>query len=219
MGLVGRILHRLHALGHSLCGWLCFRAGLRLNARKHYERVLQIRGDDFGAYMQLGRIAFSVGDYTRWRRELEQARRVDPRAFAAQSSVFEGLGLRLAGTPHASESIGSDVAGSATFGHPGKRATWRSGTAPDDVPQELSSQAGADRADAADAADAEMGRHGAGSRRRLGREPDLRADALFTGDDCCSAQERQRLQNLGPIRRPEIASCDFDDLSRRLTGS
>lgn len=40
----------------------------------------------------------------------------------------------------------------------------------------------------------------------------------FAIDDCASAQERARFRRLGPIDRAEIGRCDFDELSKRLSG-
>lgn len=214
MGLVGQILTRVFALGHRVCGWACFRMGLRLRARHHYERVLQLRGDDFHAFMQLGRIAFSVGDYTRWRREFDQARRIDPRTFAKQCHPFEELGLRLAGTPHADHPYSSrDGAGTSWLGPAGGRATWRAAGTGDER-NGRPRQPGNDGESGRD----ELARRGGEPEAEL-QQGAAQEDALFTGDDCGSSRERSRFQKLGPIRAPEIGSCDLDELAKRLAGS
>jgi hypothetical protein len=61
MGPVGRFLRSAVAVLHSVCGWLAFRIGWAAEARRRYERVLALRGDDFSAYVHLGRLS-------RWRR-------------------------------------------------------------------------------------------------------------------------------------------------------
>jgi hypothetical protein len=206
MSLVGRVLMRLRAIGHTVCGWVCYRAGLRLRARRHYERVLQLRGDDFHAFMQLGRIAFSVGDYTRWRREFDQARRIDPRAFAKQSHPFEELGLRLAGTPHAGNPYGKDEAGAGWFGPANGRATWRTPGGGERAGKPRESGEGEVRRDDS-------------VRRGAEPEAELEEDALYAGDDCTSSRERRRFRELGPIRAPEVGACDLEELAKRLSGS
>jgi hypothetical protein len=204
MGSAGRLLQALKAHLHSLCGWLLFRVGCRASARAHYERVLQLRGDDFAAYVHLGRIAFSVGDYAGWRREFEHARRADPERFARLRHTFELFEPRLAGT---------------NFDETGERATWRSlrpfgpgnkrtpglrsESSSEGAPQGGSS-AGAPPADAGASLDAGL--------ELPPDHPELR------GDDCSSETERQRLRRLGPIAARELRACDLDELTRRLSG-
>lgn len=203
MALVGRFLQLLLANAHAACGWVAARLGWRTLARRHYERVLVLRGSDFTAYVQLGRLAFAAGDYAGWRREFEHARRADPVRFARLRHPFDLFEPRLAGTE---------------FDETGDRATWRSllpfGTGPqrhlpaprvDTLPD-----AGLDallpgwdvRADAATDAT---------------RPQDTGAAAAMR-DDCLTAAERQRLGALGPIRAADVRSCDLDDLLRRLSG-
>ena len=110
MDLAGRFLRSLAAHYNSVCGWAAYRLGWTTTARRHYERVLVLRGADFGAYVHLGRISFSLGDYAGWRREFEHARRADPRRFAKLRHPFELFEPRLAGTD---------------FDETGERATWR----------------------------------------------------------------------------------------------
>lgn len=205
MALVGRTLQALLAHVHSGCGWLALRVGWRTLARRHYERVLVLRGSDFGAYVQLGRMAFTAGDYAGWRREFEHARRADPKRFARLRHPFELFEPRLAGTD---------------FDETGDRATWRS---------LLPFGGSALRHQMTPHHDTEAGLEG------LLPSWDVRADAtteasLAQGaarprapgptpiDDCASADERRRLAALGPIRAVDVRACDLDALARRLLG-
>lgn len=212
MGLVGQLLNAARARLHSACGWLAYRLRCPTRARRHYERVLVLRGSDFAAYVHLGRIAFAAGDYAGWRREFEHARRTDPERFARLRHPFELFEPRLAGTE---------------FDETGDRATWRSllpfggggprrpaaarGDAPFDgaLDAMLPGAPGWDvRADALlDAAAPQAGDGASDARER---------DALH--DDCASAAERARLEALGPIRAADVAACDLDELARRLSG-
>ncbi|MBL9079713.1 MAG: hypothetical protein JNL08_19585 [Planctomycetes bacterium] len=207
MGLVGQLLRSLRARLHSGCGWLAYRLRLPDLARRHYERVLVLRGSDFTAYVQLGRIAFAAGDYAGWRREFEHARRTDPDRFARLRHPFELFEPRLAGTD---------------FDDTGDRATWRSllpfGSGGARRPQAPRAETPFDgafdamlpgwdvRADAVtDAAAPQAG----------GTTP---SDRDADRDDCASAAERERLAALGPIRRDDVTACDLDELARRLSG-
>jgi hypothetical protein len=208
MGLVGRFLKSMLARLHSGCGWAALRLGWRSMARRHYERVLVLRGSDFTAYVQLGRLAFAAGDYASWRREFEHARRADPERFARLRHPFELFEPRLAGTD---------------FDETGDRATWRSllpfggsssrrPTAPRiDAPLDGGFEAllpGWDvRADATTDAVAPRPTDGAAADGRTAPH-----------DDCLSAAERRRLSALGPIRAVDVRSCDLDELVRRLSG-
>lgn len=193
---------------HSLWGCASFRLGWTGVARRSFERVLALRGDDFTAYVHLGRLSFAAGDYAAWRREFEHARRTDPRRFAKLGHPFEVLEPRLAGTD---------------FDDTGERATWRSlrpfGGSPrlhagrTDVPGDAGVDpllsgwdSGADAA-ADTAAPRIVGNSISGGR----------ADAQ-PRDDCSSTMERLRLRMLGPIRARDVAACDLDDLLRRLSG-
>ena len=88
----------LRARVHATLGWCAYRLGLATAARRQCEQVLLLRGADFRAYVQLGRIAFDQGDYAGWRREFEHARRLDPVRFARLSHPLELFEPRLAGT-------------------------------------------------------------------------------------------------------------------------
>lgn len=214
MGPVGRLLQQFRASLHAACGWLCFRAGLRLQARNHYERVLQLRGDDFGAYVHLGRIAFAVGDYTGWRRELEHARRTDAAAFARLRHPTDRFEPRIAGTD------ADPGAPPDNFSATGDRATWRSLLAPEAGRNESGRTTGA--LFDGDAGQRRARRPGdtptqAGSEQPGGANSPFPFDAEEHGDDCSSTSERRRLRSLGPIRAQDCRSCDLDELARKLT--
>jgi len=103
-------LSRLRGALHGLLGRICFRLGSVGRARRHFERVLELRGDNFTAYLYLSRLAYTVGDYAGWRRELEHARRTSPERFAQQKFPFELFEPLAAGT---------------ILEETGERATWR----------------------------------------------------------------------------------------------
>jgi len=203
MGSADRLLQALKANAHSLCGWLAFRLGCRVKARAHYERVLQIRGSDFAAYVHLGRIAFSVGDYAGWRREFEHARRADPERFAKLRHPFELFEPRLAGT---------------SFDDTGERATWRSlrpfgpgaGSAGKRAAG-LRSESSLDGPTAESGASLDAGID-------LPDDQPARGQPALGGDDCSSEAERLRFRERGPIVARELGSCDLDELARRLSG-
>jgi hypothetical protein len=226
MGSPRRLLQQLQACLHSLCGWVLFRAGCRLRARKHYERVLQLRGSDFGAYVHLGRIAFAIGDYAGWRREFEHARRADPARFVRLRHPFELFEPRLAGTSFEDGKADCSSHGdNAGFRSTGDRATWRSllfGPSSKNAGGRRS-EGGADEtklpeprpASSLDAGlDALLA--SGGSTDPLGL-PEPGAPASRT-DDCSTPSERRRFRELGPIARRELTSCDLEELARRLSG-
>lgn len=214
MPVVGRIQKQLAATLHAVCGWVWFRAGCRVRARRHYERVLELRGDDFGAYVHLGRIAFALGDYAGWRREFEHARRTDPNRFARLRHPFEPYEPRLAGTDLDSQGPAGDP-----FGLGSDRATWRSlwfGTGP----RRLTSRRN-DGDDPAGSDRAELPAHEVLPTALPTPEPSEgpgRQPNPPPSDDCASPRERERFRALGPIRATDIGRCDFDDLARRLGG-
>lgn len=214
------LLRALAASVHALAGGLAYRLGRRHAARRHYERVLLLRGADFHAYLQLGRIAFDLGDYATWRRELEHARRLDPNRFARQHHPLDLIEPRLAGT-------NVDVGAFDPAGYDSTRATWRlprqggiSGGGPRtaaaasegriewDAAAELSSPE--DAVPPLDSPRAK-GPSPAGERRRGGAPmPPI--------DDCSSLAERERFQHLGPIDAEELGRCNLDELLRKLSG-
>ncbi|MBL8753164.1 MAG: hypothetical protein JNK15_07670 [Planctomycetes bacterium] len=206
MVLAGWLLSQLVARLHGLLGWVAYRLGCRARARRHWERVLALRGADFRAYVHLGRIAFDIGDYAGWRRELEHARRLDPERFSRLRHPLELFEPRLAGTQ-----FDRETQGQIDFDGTGTRATWRSlrptaggkgQTQPND-----SLDAGLD----ALLPGLDTGKDAAEDRRGFG-------DGFESCDDCATASERQRFRTLGPIQSAEIAHCDLDELLRKLSG-
>ena len=211
MRSVGWILCSCAATVQFLCGTLAYRLGCRSFARRRFERVLELYGACFLAYVNLGRIAFDHGDYATWRRELEHARRLDPRRFARLRHPLELFEPRLAGT-----SFGrATVDGTA---YDGTRATWRS-LRHSGLPRPLELQDAADPGLEAllPAADA-LGSDTIGS-DTIGSEATGHGDAEVVGrhDDCASAEERRRFARLGPIGRTELQRCNVDELLRRLS--
>ena len=217
------MLQQLQACLHSLCGWVLFRAGCRLRARKHYERVLQLRGSDFGAYVHLGRIAFAIGDYAGWRREFEHARRADPARFVRLRHPFELFEPRLAGTNFEDGKPGCGNSGDTTgFSSTGDRATWRSllfGPTPKHTGsrrvEKGSDEPSLPEPGPTSSLDAGLDALMAGGNS----EPHGSAPLPNgRGDDCSTAGERRRFRELGPIARRELSSCDLDELARKLSG-
>ncbi|HEU4418697.1 MAG TPA: hypothetical protein VFT55_07135 [Planctomycetota bacterium] len=220
---MARFLRACLARLHSLCGWIGYRFGFRAAARRHYERVLVLRGCDFPAYVHLGRIAFDVGDYAGWRREFEHARRADPRRFERLRHRLDLFEPRLAGTDF-------DRQGTfATFDDTGARATWRSlrpfgsngghraNSARPDLPIEPGLDAllpGCDARAETSFDSRNVGSPGGGS---ASESCDAPADAEDAHDDCRSAAERRRFRALGPIAASDLKRLDFDDLLRRLS--
>jgi hypothetical protein len=203
MDLVGRTLRRMLACWHLVLGCAWFRLGRHVRARRHFERVLLVRGDCFAAYVQLGRLAFAMGDYPGWRREFEHARRIDPERFARLRHPLELFEPRLAGT---------------AFDDAGERATWRAmrpfasggavraSTALGEAPPDLGR------------ADARFGDSVAAERADDAARLPSTEEPIAFGDDCSSAIERERFASLGPIARGEMDACDLDELARRLIG-
>lgn len=213
------MLRALRARLHKALGWFAYRLGCSRLARSRYERVLLLTGGDFGAYLQLGRIAFDQGDYAGWRREFEHARRLDPLRFSRLQLGGVRLSPRLAGT-----SFGRAMPGEG-FDTTGERATWNS--------QRSSPRSGADQ----DRLPGGLAGRGQFEPRRpepfvdpgfesllpaaddgAGDAPRDLGDFARCSDDCTSADERRRLASLGPIRPAELRDCDLDDLARRLLG-
>lgn len=202
MAPVGWMLSQLVARLHGVIGWIAYRLGCRASARRHWERVLALRGADFRAYVHLGRIAFDIGDYAGWRRELEHARRLDPERFARLRHPLELFEPRLAGTQ-----FDRDPAGAIDFDGTGTRATWRS------LRPTGGAKNGVGPMDGLDALlpGLDTGQDEAPARSGLG-------DGFETCDDCANATERERFQKLGPIAPEELARCNLDELLRKLSG-
>jgi tetratricopeptide (TPR) repeat protein len=108
--LLRTALCSLAACAHRLAGRAWFRLGNFERARESFERVLELKGDDFVAYVYLGRLAYTLGDYAGWRREYEHARRTSPEQYARLQNPFDLFEPRSAG---------------ALREETGERATWR----------------------------------------------------------------------------------------------
>jgi hypothetical protein len=191
--LLAALLTTLLAHWHGLCGRVLYRTGSIASARRHFERVLHLRGDVFSAYVYLGRLAWCLGDYAGWRREFEHARRTDPEAFARLRHPFELFEPRAAGLPH-------DDAG--------ERATWRAVR-----PGTAGSIRRVNRGD---------GLHDAQLFAAPENQTELEATQQENGsamDDFLSPGERARFRHLAPIGRDDLAAVDVDEICRRLTGS
>ena len=202
MRTVGWILGLCAATLHFLCGSVAYRLGCRSFARRRFERVLEVYGACFLAYVNLGRIAFDHGDYATWRRELEHARRLDPRRFARLRHPLELFEPRLAGT-----SFGR--ANGEGTAYDGTRATWRSLRHLGAQRPTIELPESADPGLEALLPDCESLGEGA-----LGNDV---AGMARTQDDCASNEERRRFARLGPIDRTELQRCNVDELLRRLS--
>ena len=200
--LLRRLGCSLRATWHGMAGRVWYRVGAWARARAAFERVLALRGDDFAAYVHLGRLAFSIGDYAGWRREFEHARRTDPERFARLRQPFDLFEPRAAGTP---------------FDEAGDRATWRTlrPLAPGSIRRgpTRSIELPTTPADASTAADDTHVDQPIESRTDTGAAP--HSDC----DDCQSSEERRRFRQRGPISRNEIDASDLEDTCRRLTAS
>lgn len=180
------------AAWHGLAGRLWFRLGRTARARRHFERILDLRGEQFTAYVFLGRIAYGIGDYAGWRREFEHARRTDPERFARLRHPFELFEPRAAGT---------------LFDEAGERATWRA--------MRLPSSRGR-RAPVRSIEyplDAPGGSLGSAD-YSIGPATEPSAHPM---DDFLTEAERSRFRARPPITGGELHRADLDDLCRRLS--
>lgn len=111
MGSIVRpALRTLATTWHKVVGRVAFHIGGAERARHHFERVLELKGDDFAAYVYLGRLAHHRGDIDACRREYEHARRIAPERFAR---------LRLAARPQPGPRLRGSLVEEAS-----ERATW-----------------------------------------------------------------------------------------------
>ena len=200
-----------------MLGAVCFRLGRLRAAQRRFHRVLELRGDDFRAYVALSRIACAQGDYRGWRRESEHARRMAPERFARLNHRWSLPAPHMAG---------------ALLYEAGERATWRpspprSQGTPLGSSRPAESEAGwrtSERAEALEWFD----REGIDA-PSIEPEIDAWLDDAFaqpsdsdqqpsspSQDDFSSDGERARFAAARPISRAEIAAHDLDDLVRRL---
>lgn len=231
-----RLFSELTARLHGALGWIAYKLGWADSARRRYERVLTLRGAEFGAYVQLGRIAFDQGDYAAWRRALEHAQRADPVRFARLRHPLELFEPRLAGTNLDRRTrSGVDASGRATwtptdsqgrptrdpcstegFGH-GTDTPSAPGYDPAGSDQQLDD---GDTLDLHSSTDAFPAMDSTASRdeppQQIPYPPP--PDASLTRDDFSSPGERRRFRRRRPIEPGEIARCDLAELVRRLSG-
>lgn len=74
---------------HRMAGRICFLCKRSERARRHFEQVLQIKGDDFVAYFYLARLAYGANDVLGYRRELAHAERTSPKKMAKIRYLFD----------------------------------------------------------------------------------------------------------------------------------
>lgn len=184
--------NRIAAGWHGLAGRFWFRVGKTGRARRHFERILDLLGEQFAAYVFLGRIAYSIGDYAGWRREFEHARRTDPDRFARLRQPFDLFEPRAAGT---------------LFDEAGERATWRAMRMP----------SSRERRAPVRSIDYPLDGPGIGlgsSDYAIGPPTDPSTSGVQ--DDFFTEQERSRFRSRPPITSDELYRADIDDLCRRL---
>jgi hypothetical protein len=109
--LFARVLRSVRTFWHRMAGRVCFRLRRADAARRHFEQILLLKGDDFAAYFYLARLAFAAGDNVGYHRELAHAKRTSPERMAKIRYLFD----YFEPTP----------AADGLFEETGERATWR----------------------------------------------------------------------------------------------
>lgn len=183
------ILRSLSSAYHKLAGTAMFRVHLYVRSRRHFERVLELKGDDFTAFVYLGRIAYNLGDRAGWRRESEHAKRTSPERYAKMKHSFELFEPRAAGN------ISEEA---------GERATWR----------EIEVSSVGLRLDLESLEDP-SGESQILRAAGLGTYSDK--GCHLYGDDFSSEQERRRFRKLEAIDLRDLQQLDLDELIRQLT--
>lgn len=200
LALLARLAKRSVACGSCLIGWVAFRLGRHETARRSFERVLDLGGDEFSAYVHLGRIALGQGDFAGYRREMNNARNVDPERFA---KIVPGADAepRLFGSP---------------FEETGERATWRSMRPGSQGYARRSTVRSAELPTESNDDSLLYGPVYEIPQMELGeRAP----KPMFDGnDDFMTSTERARFRGLPPLRRDDVRTADVDELARRLGG-
>ncbi|MGE0144973.1 MAG: hypothetical protein AB7I19_15870 [Planctomycetota bacterium] len=183
------LLRRLRAGWHRVMGWAWYRLGALELARREFERVLRcLDGDDFSAYVGLGRVAYRLGDYVAWKRECSLAQRTSPQRYAKLRQPFELF------EPRPDGDLGDRLA-EAAMG-------WdRPSLAP-----------------AASDLTAAVGAGGAEVLRGTSMRCDDGATHAVRGDDFVDDAERARFAGRPPISGNDVSAVDLDDLASRLTG-
>ena len=106
----------LRTFWHRMAGRVCFRFRRHEAARRHFEQVLLLKGDDFVAYFYLARVAYAAGDNVGYQQRLAMAKRTSPERMARTRYLFDYF------------EPSSDKDG--LFEESGERATWRGGVPP-----------------------------------------------------------------------------------------
>ena len=109
--LFQRVFRSGRTFWHRMAGRVCFQLRRAEAARRHFEQVLLLNGDDFVAYFYLARLAFAAGDNVGYHRELAHAKRTSPERMAKIRYLFD----YFEPTP----------ADDGLFEETGERATWR----------------------------------------------------------------------------------------------
>lgn len=214
-GVLARLLKRLTAASASFGGRIAFRLGRHAAARRAFERVLRLGGDEFTAYVHLGRIALGEGDFAGYRREMSNARAIDPERFAKLRPAAEGIEARFVGSPF--EETGERATWrSVRPGNHGlaRRSTVRSAEIPTESPDDLHLLGPLFELPQTDLGQQEPPSHSG----MLHAESDGTAHAPRRNgrDDFLSAGERDRFRGLPPLRHDDVRTADFDELARRL---
>ena len=84
-----RPIRSLVTIWHRMAGRLYFRLNSPERARRHFEHVLRLSGDDFVAYFYLARLAYSAGDTEGYESELARAKRASPERMRKIRYLFD----------------------------------------------------------------------------------------------------------------------------------
>lgn len=210
---------RVAALFRSILGRVQFRLGALACARRNFERVLELSGDDFCAYVHLARIDYTLGEVRNAIREFDNARRTDPERFARLTMPHELRRPSPVPMEEFSErAVWSPAAGLQGTGiqdasTPATHAWWRGVDGPGMDPD---LDGGAEPAGA--------GRDGFGFETATAAGPTVpglqapgeRAGVRSGPGDFSSAEEAERFRGRPPIAREEIAAVDWDRLLREI---
>ena len=94
-----RFSARVLTAWHRFTGRVCYLTGRLRSARRHFERVLDLVGDDFVAHIYLGRIAYARGDFEAWHRRFELAQRAAPRRYSHHHAASSAHDSGIANAP------------------------------------------------------------------------------------------------------------------------
>ena len=201
LSLLARPLRRIQAFYHALRGRIAWRCRRPLNARHHFERVLILGGSAFSAYLYLGRIALSEGDYAGYRREMGNARACDPDRFTRLRLPTEGLEPRTAGTPFEETMQRATWRSVRNGNNQTRRPTVRSAELPTDFnPDNVQPTLSSSLDELIQFVDNE----------------NLELQEERQTDDFNSWTERERFRHLPPIDQEAVRQADIDEITRRL---